>query len=86
MPIRVKLETYLEKEYEVDCGGIKFRLKPEKVWLFGPRRGRKQVVALFRCPNGVIVRKVLDIIDIPVPYEYDQRAYYDMLSRGELGR
>ena len=48
-----------DQEFEVECDGQVFRLKPEKVWTTAKEGDFGSVIAIFRCPNGKKVRKCL---------------------------
>ncbi len=49
----------LDKEYEVEVGGKKYLLKPEKIWVLQPPGKPGVLVALFKTPDGKKVRKVI---------------------------
>ncbi len=49
----------LDREFEVEVGGRKYRLKPEKVWVLQPPGKPGVVIALFKTPDGKKVRKVV---------------------------
>ena len=55
----MSLETYLEKEYEIECDGELIRMKPIKVWTLAPKGRKGVIIGLFRCPNGKTVRKAV---------------------------
>jgi hypothetical protein len=49
----------LDQEYEVEVGGRRYKLKPEKVWVLQPKGKPGIVIALFRTPDGKTLRKVI---------------------------
>ena len=59
----VTLEELQAREYEVEYEGQKFRLKPTKVWKVQPKGRKGFVMALFKLPNGKVVRKVIAKVD-----------------------
>lgn len=52
-------EEVLNREYEVVVGGRKYFLRPTKAWVLQPPGRPGVVVALFRLPDGRVVRKVV---------------------------
>lgn len=53
------MSDILDKEYEVVVEGRKYMLKPEKAWVLQPPGKPGVVVALFRTPDGKVVRRVI---------------------------
>lgn len=59
----VTLEELQRRDYEVEYEGQRFKLKPSKVWKVQPKGRKGFVMALFRLPNGKVVRKVVAKVD-----------------------
>ena len=55
----IDLTPYLDKEYEVDCGGQVLKLKPMKAWVLAPKGRKGVIIGLFQCPDGKKVRKAI---------------------------
>ncbi|ABL88752.1 conserved hypothetical protein [Pyrobaculum islandicum DSM 4184] len=53
------MEEVLDREYEVEYGGRKYRLKPVKAWVLQPPGKPGVVIALFKLPDGKTIRKVI---------------------------
>ncbi|AEA12193.1 hypothetical protein TUZN_1383 [Thermoproteus uzoniensis 768-20] len=53
------MSDLLDREFVVEVGGEKYRLKPEKIWVLQPPGKPGVVIALFKTPDGKKVRKVV---------------------------
>ncbi|MCI4464553.1 MAG: chromatin protein Cren7 [Thermoproteus sp.] len=53
------MSELLDREFEVEVGGKKYLLKPEKVWVLQPPGKPGVVIASFKTPDGRRVRKVV---------------------------
>jgi len=65
-------ESFLEREYEVECFSGTYKLRPSRVWILysfvaGFKR-RVNVVGVFKCPDGSVVTKRIatfdDVLDL----------------------
>jgi hypothetical protein len=52
-------EEVLNREYEIEHCGVKYKLRPVKAWLLRPPGRPGIVVALFKLPDGTAVRRVV---------------------------
>jgi hypothetical protein len=46
------MSELLDREFEVEVGGKKYLLKPEKVWVLQPPGKPGVVIASFKTPDG----------------------------------
>lgn len=59
----VEIEDLLQREYDVECMGQVVRMKPIKAWKLKPAGRKGVVIAMFKCPDGKVVRKAIAKVD-----------------------